>query len=189
MRDDGDGGFTLIELLVVVSIIGIIGTVLAGVVMMGFNTYSYSTVRLNESNDRQLVADYFSRDAQSATTLALSGGTCGTSSGTTVMRLTWNESDASATPVVTAREVTYRLLAGTAPASGTLTRVLCANGAVTSTIVVSAWVSPGASSVVATCLTAALANDSTCAATDRGARITVTESGGAFVVDGVRRTE
>ena len=189
MTRDRSAGFTIVELIVAVAIFGIVGSVLSGVIMMGFNSYSYTTTRLNESNDRQFLATWFTRDIQSATTLALSGGTCGTAAGATVLRLTWSESDASATPVVTAREVTYRLLAGTAPAKGSLSRVLCANGSVVTTTVVGSWVDSGAPAVSATCLTAALAADATCPATSVGARITVTESGGAFVLDGVRRTE
>jgi prepilin-type N-terminal cleavage/methylation domain-containing protein len=189
MKRDRASGFTLVELLVAVAILGIVGSVLSGVIMLGFGSYTDTSTRLNESNDRQIVADYFTRDVQSARTLALSGGTCGTASGTTVLRLTWSESDGSAPPVVTAREITYRLLAGTAPANGSLSRVVCANGSVVATAVVGQWVSPGAAAVSATCLTAALVTDATCPATSVGARMTVTESGGAFVIDGVRRTE
>lgn len=188
MKRDNDSGFTIVELMVAIAIFGVIGTVLTNVMMLGFRSYSDTTQRYNESNDRQFLATWLTRDVQSATTIARTGGTCGASSGTTILRLTWNESSAAAPPAVSAREVTYRFTAGVGTVNGTLTRVLCVNSAVTTTVVVARWLSPGTTSATSTCLTAALVEDLTCPATSRGARLKLTESQASFSIDGIRRT-
>jgi len=65
-----DAGLTLIETLMVMVILTIIAAPIAGISIVGYNTWTRSTTSLYVSHDRQLLEVYFSRDAASATSTA-----------------------------------------------------------------------------------------------------------------------
>ncbi|MFD0804904.1 type II secretion system protein [Nocardioides caeni] len=64
-RAQRDAGFTLMELVVTVAIIGVVTTVLSGVVIAFLKNTADTQARLTESHDVQLAAAYWQRDVSS----------------------------------------------------------------------------------------------------------------------------
>jgi prepilin-type N-terminal cleavage/methylation domain-containing protein len=93
-RTGSDDGFTLPEMLVVVSITGIIVVVLASALIVGAQTTTQATKRLNESHDAQMVNAYFVTDVQSSSyfskTVTPSGAACSVV-GSPVAMFQWTE--------------------------------------------------------------------------------------------------
>lgn len=117
-------GFTLVELIVTIAIMGVIAIPLGNALIAYFKNTTTTTNRLGVSHDAQIAAAYFAQDVQSLgrhdwtvlptgtgtpypltqsveTGVAANGGLfpCG-STGTTVVRLLWDDPAATQTPVV-----------------------------------------------------------------------------------------
>ncbi|MDQ1725570.1 MAG: hypothetical protein QOG52_2598 [Frankiaceae bacterium] len=72
----GDSGFTLAELLVSITIIGVVMGVMGQAIRMGYSTFSQTDQMLRDSHGKQMLAAYFTRDVQDATTADTTSGTC-----------------------------------------------------------------------------------------------------------------
>jgi prepilin-type N-terminal cleavage/methylation domain-containing protein len=176
-----DCGFTLVELLVVIAILGIITPVMASAFIIGFRTTASATSQLAASHNRQMLAAFFTEDAQSTTAVVDSTSTdvttCMLAGETLVSRLSWTDRDASGT--ATARVVTYVLVSvGT---DRQLVRHSCVNSVRSDVVLVHNAV---ASSIA--CLSAAYAVVP--CASSQVVRLTASDSTGPFDVTGMRRS-
>ena len=69
-----EAGVTLTELIVAVSILGIVGAVLAGAFIVSARTNAETKTRYDESHDAQIASAYLATDVQSSDTTNCSGG-------------------------------------------------------------------------------------------------------------------
>ena len=147
-RARADDGFTLIELTLSVAILGIVSAALSGVVLQYLQTTRDTSARLNESTDQQFIATYWQNDVSSIgrQTLGSSSvlapqqsvfvntpgpGGCGTSVGTVVVALAWNEFTVDAPNPANAWDTTPHEVAYVTVPTGSrllLKRVRCRNG-------------------------------------------------------------
>ncbi len=144
-----DDGFTLIEMVLTVAILGIITATLLGVVLQYLKTTSDTSARLSESTDQQFISSYWQNDvsslgqqtlspsgtlttAQSVFVNAAGPSNCGTSLGSVVVALAWNEFDVNpANPDNAWRTTPHEVAYVTVPAGSRLwlKRVRCRDGA------------------------------------------------------------
>ena len=148
LRSREQDGFTLVELLISVAILGIVSAALLGILLQYAKTSVDTRSRLSESTDQQFISTYWQNDVSSLGRRALTAGStfttapsvfvgapgpaaCGSSAGTVVVALAWNEFNVGTAPpadpwISRPQEVAYV----TVP-SGTrflLRRVRCSNG-------------------------------------------------------------
>jgi len=163
-RAGREGGFTLVEMLVCIVVLGIVFTVLAGALIIGFKSTSNAHVKFDESNAAQFTALHFTGDVQSADTIAVDSVTaaCG---GAAELKLTSTEAD---------RVVAYAV---TGSPTLQLVRRVCSPAAASPAVTVLAPVIANTSSVVASC------NNPCTTAT-----LTVSQPGAPGVVDGLNFT-
>ena len=113
-RNCSEDGLTFVEVIISVVILTMITGALSTAFVSALRTSKVSAARVNESNDSQIVAAYFTRDAQALggsnpSTGALNaalGVSIGTSPdcaapGTPVMRFKWIDAVTNATNVAT----------------------------------------------------------------------------------------
>jgi len=89
-----EAGFTLVEMLMTVAILGIITLPLTNAMVIGLRSSDRTAKVLVTSADRQMLTNYLSPDALSATgatTSAAASGGCLAADGTRVVLLTWSE--------------------------------------------------------------------------------------------------
>ena len=186
MAPRNEQGFTLIELLVSITILGIIGTALIGTLFIAYKTSSETQTMLNESNDREGVSYWFTRDVQNAPSVLTTATACEPAGNALVVRFQWTE-----TPVASpagsanvAREVVYSTTP-VAAGSISLTRSICVAAAARVDVTVASFVTAASTQ----CLTSAYVVDVTCSAATRVVRLSLTPSSGAaaYTVDGARR--
>ena len=147
-RPRGDDGFTLIEMVMTVAILGIISATLLGVMLQYLKTSTDTSARLNESTDQQFISTYWQNDVSSLgrQTLSASGtmttaqsvfvnaagpAGCGSSVGSVVVALAWNEFDVDVADPNNAWNTTpHEVAYVTVPAGNRLLleRVRCRNG-------------------------------------------------------------
>src|SRR4051812_47528493 len=133
-------GYTLIELIVVVTILAAITGGITSAFLTAYNANVTSDERVHESNDAQVLAGYWTADAQAAggvnpvvgatdASLGVSTGSdngcTGPGGGALVFSFKWNDRSASS---VVARVANYFYT----PSNGALERRTCADGASTS---------------------------------------------------------
>ena len=99
------GGFTLIELIISITLLSLITGAITASFITAFNANANSAERVHESNDAQIIAAFWTRDAQAAggsdprsgtpdASLGVSttdSGGCALGGATLVMRFMWNE--------------------------------------------------------------------------------------------------
>lgn len=149
-RPRDEHGFTLIELVVTVAILGIVATVLLGVVFQYLRVSGVTQAKLAESTDQQFISTYWQADVSSlgrrSFTPAASNPVptdqsvfvgsagpsgCGTSVGDVVVAFAWNEFTVSAANPGDAWNSTPQEVAYVSTAAGSQTvlkRVRCRNG-------------------------------------------------------------
>lgn len=162
-RARSEAGVTLVELIVAIAIGGIIMAALSNALIVGFRTTDQTRIRLAESHDTQLVANYFSSDVASTRAADISlldvPAPCGSgvaAGGSNVISLPFAPRPDGATPLA----VAYR------KEGGNLVRYKCPPGGAAQRV------------VVATNITAAQAVNSTSgsgATEQRTTTLTVTE--------------
>lgn len=134
-RARSEAGVTLVELIVAIAIGGIIMAALSNALIVGFRTTDQTQIRLAESHDTQLVANYFSSDVAStrATDISLAPGApapCGsgvTAGGSNVISLPFAPRPDGATPLAVAyRKEAGNLVRYKCPPGGAAQRVVVA---------------------------------------------------------------
>lgn len=128
-------GFTMVEMLVTTAILGVVGGVMTTAMIVGFRTTDRTRDRTSESADRQILANYFVTDVESASKVYASGVartelgtdlTCGGATGL-VVQVTWT--DETTLGGETVNNVTY---ASVSDAAGThLVRKHCMGASAT----------------------------------------------------------
>ena len=120
-----DDGFTVFEVAITMAIVGIIGSVLVGVMVIGFRTTDKTSDRLADSTDAQLVSTYFVGDVQSAGASVFTDGTgppCGTGT-VNVLTMSWVDLGEGPTPAGQTYVAAYWVIA---TADGReLSRIVC----------------------------------------------------------------
>lgn len=165
-RPRDQSGFTLIELVVTVAILGIIASVLLGVVLQYLKVSGVTQARLVESTDQQFISAYWQADvsslgqrdftpsspsnpvpAKQSVFVGTAGpGNCGTSVGTIVVAFAWDEftvdaADPSNAWNSTPQEVAY--VTTSAGSQSVLERVRCRNGVADAPLTVAHTLDPG----------------------------------------------
>lgn len=173
-------GFTLIELLMSITILGIIGAAIASSLFVLLSTQQRTQAQLAVSQDRQLVATYFSDDAVSAQTVTTgSQPVCGSTMPTVVTLGGTDFDPGSTTPVATTVAYTYD------SAATTVSRRTCRGASAPTTTVVARNV-PTTPTVSGSCTSDA----SVAAPPPVELRLTVPQADGApVVVCAVRRPQ
>ena len=149
----GDSGFTLIEMVMTVAILGIVSAGLLGVMFQYLKTASDTGARLNESTDQQFVSTYWQNDVSSLGRRSLTPATatfstdqsvfvgsagpggCGSSVGSVVVALAWDEFPVDATASTDPWSSTPQGVAYVTVPNGSrllLQRVRCRNGVTSS---------------------------------------------------------
>lgn len=85
-----EDGFSLIELVMALGLLGAISTVVTAAIVIGLRTADTSNERIAGSIDRQLLAVYFTRDAQNAHVQLTDGCPDGE---TTIVKFAWTDPD------------------------------------------------------------------------------------------------
>jgi prepilin-type N-terminal cleavage/methylation domain-containing protein len=176
-----EGGFTLVELLVVIAILGIIAPVMGSAFVEGYRTVDAASSQIAASHNRQMLAAFFTEDAQSASTAqdstSTDATTCMLPGETLVGRLSWTDRDATGTP--TARVVTYVL--ATSGAEQQLVRHSCAGATRTDIVLVH--------NVIASSLACLSTSYASVACGSFGVlRLTASDAAGSFDITGLKRS-
>jgi prepilin-type N-terminal cleavage/methylation domain-containing protein len=142
-RNAHEGGYTLVELIVALTILAMITGALTATFLTATNANANVSTRLHQSSDAQLIAGYWTADAQAAggtnpdtgtkdTNLGVSttdDGDCGTGGADLVARFKWREwasrNDATTKDTYTTRVANYVYRS----AAHELERRTCADGA------------------------------------------------------------
>ena len=155
-RAFGVEGYTLIELIISITILAAITGTITAVFITTFNGNANATQRIHESNDAQLIASFWVKDAQAAggsnpitgtidSSLGVStsdAASCSLGGGNLVTRFKWNDRAAA---VTTSRVADYVYQAGTSA----LERRTCTNGAADAIVSLATQVSAAPSIVCA----------------------------------------
>lgn len=174
-----DTGLTLVELLVVIAISGVIMPILVGALVIGWKTTDATVQRLSDSRNRNLTPSLFTRDVQSAKTIATTGAACTSGGDTLLVRMSWTETGTTGT--VVSRAASWVLTPGT---DNQLQRRYCSNGIAVDSTVTSAHGVVGTPAV--SCLSAGNATVA-CSAAVR-VDLAVTDASGGFTALGRRRS-
>jgi type II secretory pathway component PulJ len=172
-----DDGLTLVELLVAAAITALIAPVLTSALVVGWKTTDATVSSLSDSRNRQLAPSLFTRDVQSAMSIATTGAGCLQPADTLLVR--FGRTETSATGSTTSPVVTWVLTA-----TGVLERRSCDSGAaITSSVT-------GAHDVVGTPTVACknAAGASVACASAAVVDLSVTDPSGVFTATGRRRT-
>jgi prepilin-type N-terminal cleavage/methylation domain-containing protein len=117
-----EDGVSLIELLVAVSILGVLMTVLASALFVGFGTTRDTHTRLDQSNAEQIVTMYVTKDVQGADTVQ--SGVVSTCGGPAALETTTRTDPAGAVNVTVAYRLDgtslVRQLCGPTPSTNTI---------------------------------------------------------------------
>jgi prepilin-type N-terminal cleavage/methylation domain-containing protein len=134
-RRADDDGFTLVELLISVTIMGIVVSALAGVLLVTLKTATGADVRLTESSDLMRATRYFTGDVLGAKTVTVATTPkCGTDAKAVIEFIGQDIADGATppvtppvTPVVTTTVVSYvqRTVTGPTGTSLELHRLTC----------------------------------------------------------------
>lgn len=91
MNVNQEDGFTLLEVLIAMFIMTIVFAVVSVAIIVGLQSTGESTTRLLESSDGAYTSAYLVRDVQSAQTVSTSASSVCSSTGTSVLKLSWTE--------------------------------------------------------------------------------------------------
>lgn len=179
----GDSGVTLVELLVSVAILGLIAPILTGSLVLGWRTTDATVDRLSDSRNRSLVPSLFVRDAQNATTVTTSSGTCQQAGDALVVLLRWTSTPATGSAVT-------RVAAWVTTTSGGITRLerrSCDDASGSMTAVSSVTAAHGVVGTPAVTCRASGGSVTACASAVR-VELSVTDASGSFTAAGRRRS-
>jgi Tfp pilus assembly protein PilW len=175
-RLGADDGLTLVELLAASAITALIAPVLTSALVIGWKTTDATVSSLSDSRNRQIAPSLFTRDVQSATTIATAGAECRQAGDTLLVRFDRTETSptgSTVTPIVT----------WVLTSSNLLERRSCDTGAAITSCVRAAHDVAG--TPVAACKDSSGANAGCASAAI--VDLTVTDPSGSFTVTGRRR--